>query len=136
LASLNTSTSTPDGVSQKEAVLGYLAYMYTIFHNQPNTWIQNTSETFLAEALTESGNYYVKSVEESISAIYPVRVATLAAFIILCFVLYVFYYSPICWALDAEQKRTSAMLLMIPADVMERIPSIRDFVARLDVKNV
>jgi hypothetical protein len=41
-----------------------------------------------------------------------------------------------CWALDAEQKRTSAMLLMIPADVMERIPSIRDFVARLDVKNV
>jgi len=41
-----------------------------------------------------------------------------------------------CWALDVEQKRTSAMLLMIPAEVMERIPDIRAFVEKLDVRAV
>lgn len=135
VGSLGT-TPTANGKSQKDNVLGYLDYMYSVFHNEPNTWIQNTSETFLAEALGESGKYYVNAVQDSIDSIQPARIGTLVAFIVLCFGMYVFYYSPMCWALDAEQKRTSAMLLMIPADVMERIPSIREFVTRLDVKNV
>jgi len=118
------------------AVFDYLTIINGVFHDYPNTWIKNTSETFLADALGQSGTLYVQSVGDSIDAIFPIRVGTLIAFILLCALLYFVFYSPMCVQLDAEQKRTSAMLLMIPADVMERIPSIRDFVARLDVKNV
>jgi hypothetical protein len=122
--------------TETPAVFAYLADITKVFHDYPNTWIKNTSETFLADALGQSGTIYVQSVGNSIDAIFPTRVGTLVGFIVLYALLHFVFYSPMCVQLDAEQKRTSAMLLMIPADVMERIPSIRDFVARLDVKNV
>ena len=117
-------------------IFPYLDKLNTNFHNDPNTWIQNVSDTYLAEALSQSGQIYVQAIGNKIDGIFAARVGTLVAFIVLCFVLFVFFYNPMCWQLDSEQKRTSAMLLMIPADVMERIPSIRAFVQRLDVKNV
>jgi hypothetical protein len=35
-----------------------------------------------------------------------------------------------CWALDAQRKRTAKILLFIPADIIERLPAIREFVAQ------
>ena len=83
-------------------------------------------------SLDSASVMYQQDLTSFISTYKTARDATLAAFIVLCFLLFVFFFNPMCWQLDAEQKRTSAMLLLIPTDVMERIPSIRAFVQKLD----
>lgn len=103
-----------------------------VSRRRPMRFLQKTSDTYISYGLEQSGLLYQTGIAAYIDSYATVRVATLAAFLAICFLLFVFFYNPMCWQLDAEQKRTSAMLLLIPPDIMERIPSIRDFVQKLD----
>lgn len=117
------------------AALVYLDKLNTVFHNPLMATMKNASEIYLDDALQLSGELYRDSVGNLVNAYQIMRIALLIVFCLLCVVMYVFFYNPMCWTLDAEQKRTSSMLLMIPSDILERIPSIRDFVQKLDVRS-
>jgi hypothetical protein len=47
-----------------------------------------------------------------------------------------FFFSPLVFKLHEEQRRTTSMLLMISPEVMDTIPSIRTFVAKLSSHGV
>jgi len=105
------------------------------FNHPAMKWMQDTcyiNGAYLDVALQQSGNLYGSAVANYIQSQYQLRLILLIVFILVSFFLYVGFYNPMCWQLDAEQKRTSAMLLLIPSDVMERIPSIREFVHKLE----
>jgi hypothetical protein len=116
------------------AAFAYLDVLNKAFHSNLMTSMKNASEIYLDEALKKSGELYRDSVSDLVTFYQGARIALLIAFCFLCVGMYVFFYNPMCWTLDAEQKRTSAMLLMIPPDILERIPSIREFVTKIDVR--
>jgi hypothetical protein len=109
----------------------YLDILNHVFHIPTMEFLMHASEVYLAGGLEASGRMYQNGVSTYLDGLSITRVLTLIAFILACVLLFFFVYNPMCWQLDAEQKRTSAMLLLIPNEVFERIPSIRDFVQKL-----
>ncbi len=73
---------------------------------------------FVAQAIGEFDNAY------------GARVGLLIALFVGFAALWAFHYDPMCWALDAQRKRTAKILLFLPADMIERLPAIREFVAQ------
>jgi hypothetical protein len=125
---LNTSTATAQFLETNS--------FYPAFHdNAAMDIMYNMTNSYLDVALNRSSLLYRDSVANLMDSYSAANKATLAAFVVLNFLMFVLFYNPMCWQLDSEQKRTSSMLLMIPADVMERLPTIRQFVEKLGVKD-
>ena len=95
-------------------------------------FLKQTNYNYLGVGIETNSKQYQNGVADHIAKYSPARIGTLSAFLVLCVLLYFGFYNPMCWQLDAEQKRTSAMLLLIPTDIMERVPTIREFVQKLE----
>jgi hypothetical protein len=131
VGSLYPKPADPTNYSQ---VMGYTPYVSAAFNMAQMDWLSNASQQYLAPSLELAGSQYATYADQLYSGVLLTRILLLIIFIVLCFLLYVFFYSPMLWGLDAEEKQTSAMLLMIPVDFMDKIPSIKEFVNSLDVK--
>lgn len=78
----------------------------------------------------------------------PVRLASLVIFLFIVLGMYVFYFNPLVWLMNEEQKRTVMFLLLIPSSVyftlilyiyfiyrLESMTSLRKFVQSLSEDN-
>lgn len=59
------------------------------------------------------------------------RTVALACFLAFAVALFAFYHVPLVWALNADQTRTTSLLLLIPAQTLEAMPEMRSFVEKL-----
>jgi hypothetical protein len=98
----------------------------------PLPFLLGAGTSYLPAGVEQASQLYNAGLAALVSSTSTARIATLVGYFVLCWAMFVVYYNPMCWQLDADQKRTSAMLLLIPSEVMERIPSVKTFVQTLD----
>jgi hypothetical protein len=130
---LNPGGTPPYNVTRAIAYMNVLA---ASFASPPMKLLLNASELYLDEALSRSGKLYEASVTDIIANYATARIALLIVFCVQSLFMYLNFYNPMCWQLDADQKRTSAMLLFIPVEIIESLPTVRDFVQKLDSRTV
>ena len=69
--------------------------------------------------------------QETVNALFAARLISLLIFLVVTLIMFVFYFHPLIYSLNDEQKRTIAFLLLIPSEVMEKMPALRSFVEKL-----
>jgi len=122
----------PNGLVNVTAAHKYMHELAHIFHMPSMDWLAHMSETHLARGLEVSGRMFEEAVESYVHTQAVFRWVTLIAFIVICFFMFVGFYNPMCWQLDRDQKRTTSMLLLIPNEITERLPSVREFIQKLE----
>ncbi len=85
-------------------------------------------DLFVAPLVDTAAKMDQSAVLDLISANNSPCVALLAVFCVLTFALFSGYYIPLIWQMNAEQKRTSALLLMVPAEVMDANSKLQRYV--------
>jgi hypothetical protein len=74
---------------------------------------------------------FVQVASDSLTNVNTAKMFVLIFWLVFTVCFYLFYFSPLVYNLHVEHRRTTGMLLMISPDVMEQIPSVRSFVARI-----
>ena len=74
---------------------------------------------------------FVQVASDSLTSVNTAKMFVLIFWLVFTVCFYLFYFSPLVYNLHVEHRRTTGMLLMISPDVMEQIPSVRSFVARI-----
>eukprot|EP00455_Lapot_gusevi_P032634 TRINITY_DN3557_c0_g1_i5.p1 TRINITY_DN3557_c0_g1~~TRINITY_DN3557_c0_g1_i5.p1 ORF type:complete len:121 (+),score=35.99 TRINITY_DN3557_c0_g1_i5:449-811(+) len=90
---------------------------------------------YLRVPLLESTTRYSDYIAILISDQFGLRVGLLIGFILFTLFLFIFFYNPLVHDLNMQTKRTNALLLLIPPDVMEQLERIRLFVEKLAATN-
>ena len=92
--------------------------------------VKQFAEVYMPILSTLINSAYLNLVSSGFDSLYVARIVGLCVFIVFILALYVFYYNPLIWKLNSEQKRTTLLLLIIPANIMEKMPSLRNFVEK------
>eukprot|EP00455_Lapot_gusevi_P044792 TRINITY_DN5642_c0_g1_i10.p1 TRINITY_DN5642_c0_g1~~TRINITY_DN5642_c0_g1_i10.p1 ORF type:complete len:804 (-),score=195.75 TRINITY_DN5642_c0_g1_i10:184-2379(-) len=100
-------------------------------YTAPWQYLNTMHRDFLRGALLEATTRYGDFLNNLFADLFNLRVGLLTGFIVGTFVLYVVFYNPLVYRLNDESKRTSAMLLLIPPQVVEHMDKIRIFVDKL-----
>lgn len=64
---------------------------------------------------------------DSVNSVYLSRVVMLAAFVIFSVLLFVFYFVPLIYLLNEEQKQTISLLLLIPEEMYANFQFLVEF---------
>jgi len=98
-------------------------------------YLKIAADKYMTDALQKSVNLYVDALDVNISTIFTdFALLVLIIFIALSISLYFVLYSPLITLLDRQIKRTQAMLLMIPPDVLEALPELREYISAKEKK--
>ncbi|GBG29837.1 Hypothetical Protein FCC1311_060572 [Hondaea fermentalgiana] len=87
-------------------------------------------ESFLQVQYTTSVKLYVKEVTEQLDADRLTRNIILAAYLTTILLVYILLVRGIIRSLDNELKRTRRLLLMVPEELYNRLPTLRKFITR------
>ena len=107
------------------------AIINTTFHGEEMEMIRHLQERYLKAPNTFSSALYLQSTQLYLEATFSSRLAALFAFVACTLLLYQFSFAPLVQDLHAEQRRTTDLLLLIPAQTMETMHSVRSFVDKL-----
>eukprot|EP00455_Lapot_gusevi_P030429 TRINITY_DN3275_c0_g1_i4.p1 TRINITY_DN3275_c0_g1~~TRINITY_DN3275_c0_g1_i4.p1 ORF type:complete len:570 (+),score=115.97 TRINITY_DN3275_c0_g1_i4:39-1748(+) len=105
--------------------------LYALLLTDEFDYVDNMDGLYYGKSLEYTTNMHASKFFSDLDSVFGLRVGLLIGFVALTVLLYAVFYSPLIWSLNTQNRRTSSMLLMIPADVMERIGSIRQFVDKL-----
>jgi hypothetical protein len=83
------------------------------FHSAPMTQL-NRARPYQVAANDLSSTLYTTEATDVLVNLYTIRLVALLVFVVAVALLYVLYFVPLVWALNAEQKRTLSLLLLIP----------------------
>jgi len=84
---------------------------------------------YLHKAGIESTKLYVETMRQNINKDYnQIAIISLALFLVLNLILYLFLYSPLIRKLDIQLKQTNAMLLLVPVEILDSLPEIHEFI--------
>jgi hypothetical protein len=70
---------------------------------------------------------YANAGTQAENSLSSVRVVLLVALSIITFILFFFFYNPLMWSMNTENKRTSALLLMVPPEVMDQMQELQRY---------
>eukprot|EP01137_Pigoraptor_chileana_P020525 Opistho-2@82987 len=93
--------------------------------------LERLERQFLQPALEQSVNEYTAQMRDTIDRRNATVLALLIAFIILSVVSYVAIYHRLIRSLDVEMKRTRAMMLMLPDDILGRMTWLDAYATKL-----
>ncbi len=88
-------------------------------------------ERYLVGANSFTSRMYVTAVEVSLRQVFSQRLLVMLLFLALVLALFYLYLIPLVWELNAEHKRTTTLLLIIPGETMEQMADLRAFVEQL-----
>ncbi len=74
-----------------------------------------------------SQSLYASAGTKAAESFSAVRVVLLVALSIITFLLFFFFYNPLMWSMNTENKRTSALLLMVPPEVVDQMQELQRY---------
>eukprot|EP00735_Rhodelphis_limneticus_P006606 TRINITY_DN19033_c0_g1::TRINITY_DN19033_c0_g1_i1::g.21563::m.21563 TRINITY_DN19033_c0_g1::TRINITY_DN19033_c0_g1_i1::g.21563 ORF type:complete len:703 (+),score=232.15,UPF0104/PF03706.8/0.91,UPF0104/PF03706.8/91,UPF0104/PF03706.8/4.6e+02,UPF0104/PF03706.8/4.9e+02 TRINITY_DN19033_c0_g1_i1:98-2110(+) len=83
---------------------------------------------YLQLALEASTEYYIEGSRANVSWFVSLTLTLCACFIVCCALVYVFIYDPLLNQLRGDLHRTRSFIFMLPKEVIDSIPTIRDFI--------
>jgi hypothetical protein len=107
------------------------AVVNATFHGEEMGLIRLLQARYLKAPNTYSSALYLQSTQLYLESTFSSRLAALFAFVACTLVLYQFSFAPLVQELHSEQRRTTDLLLLIPAQTMETMHSVRSFVEKL-----
>jgi len=93
--------------------------------------LRSMQEKYLVGANTFTSRMYVTAVQDSLRQVFTQRLLVMLLFLALVLALFYLYLIPLVWELNAEHKRTTTLLLIIPGETMELMADLRAFVEKL-----
>ncbi|CEO98419.1 unnamed protein product (mitochondrion) [Plasmodiophora brassicae] len=85
---------------------------------------------YLVPAMTNVGNKVKVLVNTQVASLQSLQI-TLYVLVMVAIVLsYAFVFEPLIRELDANIKRTRSLLMLIPPDVMDQVPSLKEYIRR------
>jgi hypothetical protein len=95
------------------------------------TQLLNYDYNYISPATDVATLQYPAAVTEMFASIAMPKTLVLVLWLLFVSAFQLFFFTPLIYKLHDEHRRTTSMLLMISPEVMENIPSIRGFVAKL-----
>ena len=125
------------GSLMRDSLIDVLSTNLTDYYSVNQTFQGHLAEVsyFLDTHYNLANAYYrvvtLSSGIDNFESLFSFRVSLFIAFVIWSFLIFVFYFRPLIWDLNSEQKRTITFLLLIPAYVMDKMKSLRNFVQKM-----
>jgi hypothetical protein len=94
-------------------------------------WIRQIERAEVFPSLLDATTFYANKASWILSNIFPGRLAALVVYLSLTVLVYIFFYLPLMWFLNDETRRICSMLLMLPPEVLEKLPRVKLFMGRL-----
>jgi hypothetical protein len=108
---------------------------FTVVNSSLNSvsmkWIRQMERTEVYPALIDATQLYANKISVILNDLYSWRLAALVVYITFTVMVYFLFYHPLIWFLSEETRRISAMLLMLPPEVLEKLAHVRQFMTRL-----
>jgi hypothetical protein len=124
-----TPLSTAGGGLSSQQIIDFVGVVPSA-GQAPGTNFQYLSvmdDLYVAPIVNTAAQMDQSAVLNLLSANNSPRVALLSVLCVLTFALFAWYYTPLIWQMNAEQKRTSALLLMVPAEVMDGMVKLQRY---------
>jgi hypothetical protein len=87
-------------------------------------WLVDFDQLFLPTLINNASTVYRTLSLNQMAAWDNSQRVAIAAFVIVAFYLYIWYYEPLLKEMNAENRRMAAMLLMLPRNVLLALPGI------------
>ena len=96
-------------------------------HNENLRDLTNYEHFYLQRQLNHAVELETVVTHNTVETAAALQNQLIVAYILAIPMLYLFVVRPIVYRLDNELKRTRALLLLIPEDVLENLPVLRTF---------
>ncbi len=101
------------------------------YHSSQMQWVRDVERHYAFPSLQTATYLYAHQASFFLAASLTSRIIALILYVAGTALVYLLYYQPLLWILNDETRRICSMLLMLPGDVLGKLPRIKTFINQL-----